>query len=221
MNVRNAQSNTLERQNASYTNALANIVVPSRITISSSSPLLFLHILTNLVTPLTIFFNSLGTHSQQAWLRTKSTCGTSYKQSNDTWAAWESMDAMNKISYFLTHHSFAFYILKLLYVTVILHFLHSFSFSPRGRFVFQIKISGKYLVLVLISLLFYFFSSLRRGDQSTVSCLAKISTHSTTWQLKTIKFVQRPFESLYVTPGSKLMVPKSIPTSPNFRTVIQ
>ena len=76
------------------------------------------------------------------------------------------MDAMNKISYFLTYHSFAFYISKFLYV--ILYFLHSFSFSPRRRFVFETKISGKYLVLVLISLLFYFFSSLRRGDQSTV-----------------------------------------------------
>ena len=64
------------------------------------------------------------------------------------------------------------------------------------RFVFQTEISGKYIVLVLISLLFYFFSSLRRGHQSTVSCLAKISTHSTTWQLKTIKFVQRPFKSV-------------------------
>ena len=78
----------------------------------------------------------------------------------------KSMDAMNKISYFLTYHSFAFYISKFLYV--ILYFLHSFSFSPRRRFVFETKISGKYLVLVLISLLFYFFSSLRRGDQSTV-----------------------------------------------------
>ena len=36
----------------------------------------------------------------------------------------------------LTYHSFLFYISKLLYVTVILYFLHSFSFSPRGRFVF-------------------------------------------------------------------------------------
>ena len=39
---------------------------------------------------------------------------------------------------------------------------HSFSFSPRRRFDFQTEI------LVLISLLFYFFSSLRRGDRSTV-----------------------------------------------------
>ena len=43
--------------------------------------------------------------------------------------------------------------------------------------------------------------------------LAKIRTHSTTWELKTIKFVQRSMKSLYLTPGSKLMVPRSIPTS--------
>ena len=39
------------------------------------------------------------------------------------------------------------------------------------RFVFQTEISGKYIVLVLISLLFYFFSSLHRGDHSTVFCI--------------------------------------------------
>ena len=33
--------------------------------------------------------------------------------------------------------------------------------------------------------------------------LAKVRTHSTTWQLKTIKFVQRPIKSLYLTPGNK------------------
>ena len=80
-----------------------------------------------------------------------------------------SIDAINKISYiFLTYHSFFFYISKLLDVTVILYFLYSFSFSPRKRFVFQTEISGKYIVLVLISRLFYFLSSLRRGDQSIV-----------------------------------------------------
>ena len=47
--------------------------------------------------------------------------------------------------------------------------------------------------------------------------LGKISTHSTSWQLKTIKFVQRPIKSVYLTPGSKLMVPRSIPTSPNLK----
>ena len=43
--------------------------------------------------------------------------------------------------------------------------------------------------------------------------LAKIRTHSTTWQLKTIKLVQRPIKSLYLMPGSTLMVPRNIPTS--------
>ena len=47
--------------------------------------------------------------------------------------------------------------------------------------------------------------------------LAKISTHSTTWQFKTIKLVQRPIKSLYLTPGSKLMVLRSIPTTPNLK----
>ena len=56
--------------------------------------------------------------------------------------------------------------------------------------------------------------------------LAKNSTHSTTWQFKTIKLIQRPIKSLYLTSGSKLMVPRNIPTSPilndaNFRTFIQ
>ena len=31
--------------------------------------------------------------------------------------------------------------------------------------------------------------------------LAKIRTHSTTWQLQTITFGQRPIKSLYPTPG--------------------
>ena len=56
--------------------------------------------------------------------------------------------------------------------------------------------------------------------------LAKNSTHSTTWQFKTIKLIQRPIKSLYLTSDSKLMVPRNIPTSPilndaNFRTFIQ
>ena len=55
-----------------------------------------------------------------------------------------------------------------MYSLFVFYFLYSFSFSPRGRFVFQTEISGKYIVLVLISRLFYFLSSLRRGDQSTV-----------------------------------------------------
>ena len=37
------------------------------------------------------------------------------------------------------------------------------------------------------------------------------SFRSTTWQFKIIRLVQRPIKSLYLTPGSKLMVPRSIP----------
>ena len=44
--------------------------------------------------------------------------------------------------------------------------------------------------------------------------LAKIRAHSTTWQLKARKSVQRPIKkSLYLTPSSELMVPRSIPMS--------
>ena len=34
--------------------------------------------------------------------------------------------------------------------------------------------------------------------------LAKNSTHSTTWQFKTIKLIQRPIKSLYLTSGSNI-----------------
>ena len=44
--------------------------------------------------------------------------------------------------------------------------------------------------------------------------LAKISTHSTTWQFKTTKPVQRPIKNIYLTPGSKLLILRSIPTGP-------
>ena len=47
--------------------------------------------------------------------------------------------------------------------------------------------------------------------------LAKISTHSTSWQFKTRKLVERPIKSVYLTPGCNLMVPRSIPTSPNLK----
>ena len=53
-------------------------------------------------------------------------------------------------------------------------FLLHFLLASRRRFVFQTEISGNYIVLVLISLLFYFFSSLRRWDQSTVFCILSI-----------------------------------------------
>ena len=49
--------------------------------------------------------------------------------------------------------------------------------SPRRRFVFQTEISGKYIVLALNSPLFYFLSSLRRGDQSTVFCIVSSTIH--------------------------------------------
>ena len=41
--------------------------------------------------------------------------------------------------------------------------------------------------------------------------LAKIRTHSTTWQLKTTRFVQRPIKSLYLTPGNKFMSLEAFP----------
>ena len=47
--------------------------------------------------------------------------------------------------------------------------------------------------------------------------LEKISTHSTSWQFQTKKVIQRPIKSLYLTPGSKLMVPRIIPTSPTLK----
>ena len=47
--------------------------------------------------------------------------------------------------------------------------------------------------------------------------LAKILTYSTTWQFKTTKLIQRPIKSLYMTLGRTLMVPRSIPTSPNLK----
>ena len=69
---------------------------------------------------------------------------------------------------------------------LLVFFLYSFSFSPRKRFVFQTEISGKYIVLALISRLYYFLSSLRRGDQSTVFCM--VSTENTLYvQLKNQK----------------------------------
>ena len=75
--------------------------IPNHLQLIKPSPVSTLH--------------SLGTHSQQAWLRKKNTWGT-------------SIDAMNKISYCLTYHSFLFYISKLLYVTIISYFLPAFIF---------------------------------------------------------------------------------------------
>ena len=63
--------------------------------------------------------------------------------------------------------------LPLKYVGHKIKYLVKYLVSPRRRFVFQTEISGKslYIVLTLISRLFYFLFSLRRGDQSTVSCI--------------------------------------------------
>ena len=47
--------------------------------------------------------------------------------------------------------------------------------------------------------------------------LAKISTHYPTRQFKRIKLIQSPIKSLYMTPGSTLMVPRSIRTTPNLK----
>ena len=75
------------------------------------------------------------------------------------------------------YHSFLFYISKLLYVTVILYFVHSFSFSPSRRFVFQHLFKPKYRANILYLFDFHccqhFFSSLRRGDQSTFYCITR------------------------------------------------
>ena len=77
-------------------------------------------------------------------------------------------DEQNQLLFDLSQLLILYFKALIIYVTVILYFWHSFSFSPCRRFVFQTKISGKYIVLVLISLLFYFFSSLCGGDQSTI-----------------------------------------------------
>ena len=47
--------------------------------------------------------------------------------------------------------------------------------------------------------------------------LEKISTYSASWQFETKKLIQKRIKSLYLTPRSKLMVPRSIPKSPNLK----
>ena len=97
--------------------------------------LLFLHILTNLATPLTIFF-------QLPW-NSFTTSVTPYEKhlrhilKTSQWhlSPLVSIDAMNN-SRFLSYYNFLFYISKLLYVTVILYFLHLFSLSPRQEGLF-------------------------------------------------------------------------------------
>ena len=43
----------------------------------------------------------------------------------------------------------------------------------------EVQYIEKYIVLLLISRLFYFLSSLRRGDQSTVFCIVNFDAHWT------------------------------------------
>ena len=65
------------------------------------------------------------------------------------------------------------------------------------------------IIIIIIIIITWIFEN--RG-------LAKLSTvDSTTWQFKTIKLIQRPIKSFYLTPDSKLMVPGSIPTTPNLK----
>ena len=70
--------------------------------------------------------------------------------------------------------------------------------------------SFDFISTVLIWFISYIPGFLKTG-------LAKLATHSTTWQFKRIKLIQRPIKSLYLTPGSKLMVPRNIRTSPNLK----
>ena len=62
------------------------------------------------------------------------------------------------------------------------------------------------MMMIIIIIIIFIPGFLKTG-------LEKISTHSTSWQFQTKKLLQRPIKSLYLTPGSKLMVPRSIPTS--------
>ena len=66
------------------------------------------------------------------------------------------------------------------------------------------------MMMIIIIIIIFIPGFLKTG-------LEKISTHSTSWQFQTKKVIQRPIKSLYMTPGSKLMVPRSIPTSPTLK----
>ena len=66
------------------------------------------------------------------------------------------------------------------------------------------------MMIIIIIIIIFIPGFLKTG-------LEKISTHSTSWQFQTKKVIQRPIKSLYLTPGSKLMVPRSILTSPNLK----
>ena len=60
-------------------------------------------------------------------------------------------------------------------------------------------------------------SRLLQSDQSPgCSCMNNL-LQLIIKQMKTIKLIQRPIKSLYLTPDSKLMVPRSTPTTPNLK----
>ena len=72
-----------------------------------------------------------------------------------------SIDAMNKISYCLTYHSFLFYISKLLFVTVILYFCIHFHLAPVEGLFFKPKYRANILCICFnfIAVVFLFLSS--------------------------------------------------------------
>ena len=72
-----------------------------------------------------------------------------------------SIDAMNKISYCLTYHSFLFYISKLLFVTVILYFCIHFHLAPVEGLFFKPKYRANILCICFnfIAVSFPFLSS--------------------------------------------------------------
>ena len=72
-----------------------------------------------------------------------------------------SIDAMNKISYCLTYHSFLFYISKLLFVTVTLYFCIHFHLAPVEGLFFKPKYRANILCICFnfIAVLFLFLSS--------------------------------------------------------------
>ena len=108
--------------------------------------LLFLHILTNLATPLTIFF-------QLPW-NSFTTSVTPYEKhlrhilKTSQWhlSPLVSIDAMNN-SRFLYYYDFLFYFSKLLCVTVILYFCIYFLLAPVQGLFFKPKYRGNILYL--------------------------------------------------------------------------
>ena len=72
-----------------------------------------------------------------------------------------SIDAMNKISYCLTYHSFLFYISKLLFVTVTLYFCIHFHLAPVEGLFFKPKYRANILCICFNfnAVLFLFLSS--------------------------------------------------------------